>query len=389
MRLLVCSDFQIGAGSDYGAAPGDRLRDQEAALGRLVGQAVESGCEALLFAGDAFQHRRPSSAELMVFRRFLDACARVGLEVAGCAGNHDIAGPQLPSSLDVFCGGPGEWPRFHSSAPGLELLNDGYLCAGFLPWTHPGVLRAANAGAAEPHELAEKLRDIAAALFRGAEQSPAEKRVLVLHWALSGCELPGGLPTSALREPVLDLGDLVAQGWDWIVAGHIHKRQRPLPSVVVCGSPAVCDFGEAALPHGGWVLDLEEAVAEPFDIPGRPFVTLDLDADDTAGDVYAGTGPSELEEAVVRVRVRGRREDLDMTDFAALREAIYQAGAHKLFALEPIAEGGTRARAEEAEPDIGTLEALELWLGLQGEEVSPELAEAARRQAAKYEEAGA
>ena len=389
MKLLACSDFQLGAGSDYGAEPGSRLRDQEDALSALLDAGAEAGCEAVLFCGDAFQHRRPSAAELMVFRRFLDEAARAGLEVLGCAGNHDHTGPGQPSSLELFNAGVRARPRMVSAAPALELLHDAaadeerpYAAVGLLPWVHPGHLRAASEGAASPLDAAEKLVEVAGALKRGAPEGLPS--ILCLHWALSGCSLPQGLPTSALREPVLDLEDLRAQGWDWIIAGHIHMAQQPAPNVIVCGSPAVCDFGEAELEHGGWIIDLEAGEAERVVIPGRPFLTLEMLASDTAGDHFAQTEEGWLEGAVVKVRVRGLQSDLDMTDFAALREAVYEAGAHKLFALEVLPERAARARAESASPDLAVAEALELWLAAVPHD--PALAEPAREQARQYVE---
>jgi hypothetical protein len=64
-KLLCFGDLHLGAGSDYGAEPGDRLRDQQDVLAMIVQLANENEVDAVLFAGDAFHRRRPTPAEML------------------------------------------------------------------------------------------------------------------------------------------------------------------------------------------------------------------------------------------------------------------------------------------------------------------------------------
>ena len=374
MKLLACSDFQLGAGADYGAAPGSRLRDQSEALGRLAGIALEHEVDAVVFAGDAFQHRRPAIDELLVFRKWVRALGACDIPVFAIPGNHDVLGPGRATTLDLFVDDldlrvrPGAWPT---------VREHGTLAA--LPWAHPATFRIERGDS--PRRMAAALLDIAAGL-RAECSSPA---VLVTHWAVSGSALPSGLPASALREPVLPSADLLAQDWDAVIAGHVHRPQRidhpeiGGTGIVVPGSPAVCDFGEAEHEHGAWLLDLSSGTLDFVPIAGRPFVTLDLEW--RRGGTWPPQLPGSVEEAVVRVRLR--LQEGDQPSLADLRRELLSAGAHKVWAIQPEYERAVRAEAQGLREDEGPLELFDRWLASQ-ESTGEESARALREQAAAY-----
>lgn len=358
MRILACSDFQLGAGPDYGAAPGDRLRDQRAALEFINATASEHEVDLILFCGDAFERRRPTASELNVFKHWLDYAP---VAVVAISGNHDATGAMEPTSLNVFQGRSG----FQlSTFPGV-CHADGADVA-LLPWAHPGVERAGVG----PRGVDPVTRLLAVAAGLRAQCEPDRPALLALHWAMSGCSLPGGLPTSALREVVIPLDDLRAQGWDGIVGGHIHKIQRPAGNVWVCGSPTVSNFGEANLQHGVWIIEthpaggLDAAVAYLVEVPDRPFLTFNVDLTTMYPDgrvLWAGA--DDVEGAVVRVRYRATEEQARRVDQARLKRDLYAAGAHKVYAIEATVVKAERARAEGANERLSPEEALEMWLG--------------------------
>lgn len=374
MKLLCTGDFQLGAGTAYGRAPGDRLNDQREALLRIAEVAHEREVQAVVFLGDLGERRNPSVLELLAFDTFVDELqpdGPGGLELLMQAGNHDATGADVDSAVTLWSSRPGVrvWER-----PGTYYADRAVLA--FLPWAHPGHLRARTGGKVQAHEHAEALVEIAAGL-RHAERAPAEvPHVLFLHWALSGCQLPTGLPTSALTEPVLPLDDLLAQEWSAVVGGHVHLSQAPAQGVYVVGSPYTCDFGEAHAEHRALVLDTER----PYDgewvpLTDRPFVTLTRPLDPVTADVR---------DAVVRVRWQGTEEEARSLDIERLKQGLYERGAHKVYAVEVDVERQARARAEGLTAEVEDAHALELYIRTQ--EVPAPLAAAMRERHRLLEE---
>lgn len=376
MRLLIVSDIQLGAGAGYGTPQTPRLADQARTLEVISTLVHEAAIDGVVFCGDAFQHRRPDVDELLVFAEWLES---LPVDVLMLAGNHDVRGPGRRSVLELFDVSDYDSDVRVFTRPAVRVMDDvegGHdVVAGFLPWTHPGTIRAH--GNPDPDELADALLKVAEGLRGQAEEltrssgyvgdGPEPMPVLFTHYALSGGTLPTGLPTSELREPVLDTNALLEQGWHYVFAGHVHA-----PGIVgesftfengmaySIGSPHVCDFGEADVAHGVWILDTAADSAEHVPISGRPFVTHDLNLTRSEGIFDLASLP-DVAGAVVRVRIQCTQEDARRLDVDALRRALYEAGAHKVWNVHLDVERRARARAEVLE-DTEPLEALDAWL---------------------------
>ncbi|MCL4836445.1 MAG: metallophosphoesterase [Thermoanaerobaculia bacterium] len=370
-RILCVADLHLGASPGLGRAPygpESRLADQERAWLAVCELAVNERVELVLFAGDAFHRPRPTPSEILAFRAGLDLLSRYGIEVIAVDGNHDVASPDLPSALSIFDGlilsrtpdviawKPEDGP---SSAPAE-------LSVATLPWAPPARLVADRGGGDRDdihRDAAEVLLDVARLLR--AQCPPGTPAVLMGHWSVSGASLPAGMLADDLREVVLPLADLEAMGWDAMVFGHLHRPQG-LGAGLACytGSPAVVDWGEAEVPHGVWILDLDGSGAREFrlvEIPDRPFVTLPLSAHEIETDYDL---PPEIDGAVVRVRYTATREQAAAISDAALARALYDAGAWRV-SVQPTILREERARVGGLDDTISADAALDLWLDTQ------------------------
>ena len=360
MRLLFISDLQLGGGEAYGTPARSRLDDSRDALDAVTDIAAEREADLVIVAGDVFQHRRPAVDELLVFSRFL---SNLPCPYQLVAGNHDLRGPaSMPSVLDLF-GRRGDTVHVYPAIAIDDELEG--VAVAVLPWAHQGPLRASQAGVT-PLEQAEALVRVAGDLF-DAITVPGP-RLLVTHHALSGFGLPGGLTTGDLvGEPVLDTQALLRQGWSAVIAGHIHQhglvaRDDHEPGIAVSlGSPWVQDFGEADGSHGVVLFDADTDTFDRLELPGRRFVTLDIDADDI-GERVPYLGAEDVEGAVVRVRVHATAEQAGRFDAAAIRAQLEHELAHKVHAVTLDVVRTVRARAEGMAEDVGPLEALDSWL---------------------------
>lgn len=370
MKIVIASDLQIGAGRDLGTTDHPRLHDQAEALDAIA--ALSREADLLLILGDLFQTRHPTVDEILVMRNFLAGVdARYGWRLL--AGNHDVLGPRRATTLSLF----DNYDGTVFVGPGVELV--GSTAVGYLPWAHPGPLRAE--GIREPHEQAARIAEVAAGLAAtiAASEYPNGPSLLVTHYALSGMSIPSGLVDSRLvGEPVLPTADLLGQGWRWVVAGHIHQpgyRRDDLThgEAFHVGSPYVCDWGEADHPHGVLMLDTETGDHVVHSIPDRHFSTMAYNAE-AWQEIVSGREAIMVEGAVVRARVHASPAEARTIDPARIRDALYIAGAHNVTSVEVVTREEGRARVEIRE-DAGVLEALDTYL----EAVPPDPPEDAER----------
>jgi hypothetical protein len=96
------------------------------------------------------------------------------------------------------------------------------------------------------------------------------------------------------------------------------------------------------------------------EIPSRPFLALDLDG--AQMQTLPDTEWQDVTDAVVRVRYRATEEQARRVDHAAIARALMDAGAWKVFAIQPTILRENRARIEGATEDLAPLAALGLWM---------------------------
>lgn len=363
-RLLAYADVHLGSGAKYGVKPGDRLADQAAALERIVDLAIDRQVDAVLNAGDTFHGPAVAPEEYAVFQTAFRRLKEAGIPHLVCLGNgkhdcamRDVSAPAVIADVaEVF------------TAPSLRIVGDTYVA--ILPWVHYGRLVAEADGGNRGEimvEAAEKLIDVARGLRAGVpDGAPC---VLMTHFSISGAALPNGLPVADLREPILPLVDLESQGWDAVVAGHIHRRQFLSsgtfdigPIVFYTGSLLPVDFSEATLDHGATIIDVyaDGTVDTEFvPVESRPFV--DLTCDLTDGGDLNHTIACDYDGAVVKLSYRATAEQERRIDHGALERAILEAGASKVYAIVATIERDTRARIKGVDEGMAPLDALRAW----------------------------
>lgn len=366
MRLLATGDFHL---NENGPVP-DWLERQERVLDQIATLTATEDVDAVLIAGDVFDKRRPSPAELMAFSRFLDRDETVPLPVC-ISGNHDLIAADQPCGLDVFQ----DRLTLHR-IPGISTIGD--VSVATLPWTPLGWIASdAPQGMSRDElyvEAADRLVDIAAGLRRQIDGAA----ILLAHWAVDESVLPSGMPVADLREVVLSLDALEEQEWDAICMGHIHKAQafsgawskaslgwtdRPYraPSFYT-GSPYCLNFGQEKQEHGVWILDLggeDRGRFVPLD--GPRFLTIDAEP----GETLPAGHFDQVDGAIVRVRFRVAEED--SLDTAAIRGEYLDAGALDV-KISVDLHRESRARVDGMDETLGERGALEAWCKSEGVE---------------------
>lgn len=272
--FVITGDSHIGKGSHLYP---ERLAEQESAWAATLELAREREALAVLHAGDLFDKRRPTPAEVVAAVRPLVA----HLEANGCRvdvipGNHD---PTCygPSGLDVL---DEAGVAFVHREPAVvrygRPLGDTLARVAMLPWAPTSRLVAERGGRQGVNaDAGELVLRIALDLFD--ECPPDLPRMLLGHWSVAGARLPNGLPVDRLAEPIVP-ADVLDVGFDAYAFGHIHRAgdigdEQRAERAIYTGSPITLDHGEAGVEHGAWVYDTHEGTFELVDLGGRPFVT--------------------------------------------------------------------------------------------------------------------
>jgi len=192
------------------------------------------------------------------------------------------------------------------------------------------------------------LKDIIRGLrLESEERAPATAyRLALYHGGLDGAVV-GVQPRSLSGDISVHPTDFA--GFDYVAAGHIHKRQQLAPNVWYAGSVDRVDFDEEGDEKGALDVQLERGAltVEPIATPARRYVTLPLDAEPETlepGVVYRWKGEATAAEAAeLRRRVAARSGDAWVTT-----------------AVRLVAE--VRARDAEARADETASALLGRWL---------------------------
>jgi exonuclease SbcD len=356
VRALCTADNHLGSGPDLGRTPGERLDEQEAVWRRTLELAREYECDVVLHGGDLFHKRRPTPEEVLAAVRPLrEHQAEGGCRVLMCIGNHERSGtseatmPTALSALDVL---------YVSHSP--EPIGGGDVTICTLPWAPVSRIVAAQDGG-DRDDVNAYAAELLLATARGLRAKADGPSILMTHFAVSGSSLPTGLPVDQLREPVLELAELEAIGFDAVVCGHIHKAQVFGDGVFYVGSPMPLNFGEAGYDHGCFLLEpdtLSGAYVPRFvPIESRRLVTL------VYPDVKHEVEPPDITDAVVKVKYRATQDEARSLDVAALKRSLIEGGgAYKVASVQVEVERTERARVEGLTDELDEMAAFDLWL---------------------------
>lgn len=262
MKILTTSDWHIG-NLFHG---NDRLPEHKHFLNWLLAQIEERQPDALLVAGDVFDVSNPSAAAQSAYYAFLADATRAcpGMQMVLTAGNHDSAGRlEAPRALlarhrvEVRGTLRRSWVQRDGGA-GWEIDYDDLMipveskdgeAAVILavPYLRNDTVQDADYSAGVNRILGELTR-------RAREKYPDAPLVMMAHMYASGAEIA---QKDASEKIVIGGQEEVnMEGWtdhpDYLVCGHIHKRQpvRDTDWARYTGSVLPMSFAETDYRHG-------------------------------------------------------------------------------------------------------------------------------------------
>ncbi len=413
MKILHTSDWHLGQTlHQY-----ERGHEHARFLDWLLDQLEAEQVEALLIAGDLFDHTNPSAASQRQLYHFLaQARARLPqLAIVMIAGNHDSPGRieapgPLLSLFDASAigavGRPADGASDEDAAAQLDRLilplkdRSGAVAAWCIamPFLRPADLpRVAGNDSGSGTETVDSYQAGMAQLYRQAWQRVQARRqpgqAVV---AMGHCHMRGG-QVSEESERRLVIGGAEAlpsalfdPGIAYVALGHLHLAQRVGGDATrrYCGSPLPLSFSEVDYPHQVLLVELSgEAVTEVRELRIPRAVELlrlprqPAPLEQVLAELEALELPQrpETEQPYLLVRVQ-----LDQPE-PGLRASIEAALAGKPVRLVRIETSRARTAAPDATPaasveELATLEPADFFGRLYrhrfGNEPAPELARA-------------
>lgn len=389
IRVLHFADVHIGV-ENYGktdATTGisSRVLDFLRRMDEMIDYARAQGVDLVIFAGDAFKNSTPSPTYQREFAhriRDLAALAPVVL----LEGNHDIqAQRSKASSIEIY---------EVLEVPNVILANEidirvidtarGRVVVGAFPYPQRARLvemmippeKRLGASLAEMDEflrraVADSLQDLAAQADEIAQDAP---RLLTGHFSVEGATLGSERTLMLGSDMIVPLGLLADPRWDYVALGHIHKhqnltaRQTDAPPVVYSGSLERIDFGEAKEKEKGfcWVELTRQATRWRFvPVHTRPMIELRLDlreAPNPLREVRQAIAERDLRQAIVKLILELRPQNDAALNDADIREALRQAEAYHIAAIERRVERPERTRLGSSPEGLSDAELLERYL---------------------------
>jgi exonuclease SbcD len=288
VRILHTADWHVGRN----LARKPRLEETKAVLEEVLQIARDESVDAVIVAGDVYEHQAPSAeAEQIVFDTLL-GFERERIPVVVVAGNHDHPGRwralmPLLQRLSIHVVSHPVRPR-DGGIVELTARDGGRLQVACLPWVPERKLTGSAELMGLQGEVFQTYAEGVAGLLRGLckDLDPRACTVLAAHLFSSGAVVASADGDRSERS--LTIGELYAVApqalpmVQYAALGHVHRPQEvPMASIPsrYAGSLMALDFGEVGQDKSVAIIDLEPGMpAQVRTIPitrGRRLLHLD------------------------------------------------------------------------------------------------------------------
>ena len=247
MRILHTSDWHLGI-QLHGMS---LLEEQQKAAKRLLQTVKEQQVDAVIFAGDLFDHAVAKPEAIALYSELMQSlCLDCGVRVLLCAGNHDGAA-RLSACSGLLRRAGLYLSEGLSGAFAPVVLED--TAFFLLPWFSNDQARALfpdatiRTAADAMQIVCDRMRE----LFL-----PDKRNVLIAH-----CFAAGGQTSESDRSAELGGAGRIAlaafDGFDYVALGHLHRAQQLAPHIRYSGTPYPYSFTEAGQDKTFTLLDTD------------------------------------------------------------------------------------------------------------------------------------
>jgi len=297
LLIFHCADTHLGYRTYNKTVPLDekdaglnqRETDIYDAWDKLVEEAIKTGPDIFIHAGDFFDRVSPSNRAIVRARDGLYRLSEAGIKSVILAGNHET--PRLAETGHVF--------SLLERIPNVSVFYNGkpeFVEMGDLLVT----------GVAHSSSLADRVSQ--------ASPDPNYKyNILVTHGSVKGAGI-GVFENNELNQTTLPI-KLFQKPWDYIALGHYHNFTELQDNMYYCSSPERLSIAEAESPKGYALVKLPGPEVKHQEIKAREFVKLEYDArahghDSLTDKLMEAIKFSEPEGKIVRLRIKNLTKEL-------------------------------------------------------------------------------
>lgn len=384
MRIALCPDIHCYYSSRYDVLDkdGKSVRKEEwmHIAGRLYATCKRQKVDVLVAPGDFFVNPKPTAEQILLVSTMFSAFENAGIPVLGITGNHDIGGAGTTSMDKVVAeiGHNVRWCCLTFDTTTIE--KDGEKIGfAFLPFVKAPQIAAYNPDFASK-EMSGRLLEISQGLFEKLGDT-VDKKILVGHWSIQGAVASSGKTMEATLsgiETVLPKGDLIRQGWDACMFGHIHVPQvlsdkdHGGPFIAYSGCFQRINIGEANDKRGFYIYDTKSQEYSFYELPA---IEMKVFQKDIQGEADFDALLKEIKGTDLTGKYAYVKYTVDKDKFAlvnkrAIEEAIRNQNPINIIGIMPKVIYANRQRDASVTETLDGEAALEKWLT--NKEIPPE-----------------
>lgn len=355
MNVAVIGDVHIGASISLGNFDVERkmesrLVDYSNTLDYIIEYCKNNNIDSVIFAGDYFKSRRPTSLHRKIFDEKIKRLSNYNIETFLITGNHDIILENNVTVLDSL---------EIASFPNVHIYKEfGHVILGndkdkvniiFAPFTNRHILNVESdedALNAIKKLIQNEINNLDVLL----------PTIMVGHYIVEGAQLNSIRMTTNMRlSNELVLPQSFFKQINLTIMGHVHICHvvSKDPSISYVGSIEKTDLGEANDKKGFFVLDTKKGAVKFVNLPVRKINCIVLDAN----NINQLEGYN-LEDSIVDIKIKCSKEKLHEVDINRVREILKNKKVHHCVSIstEPINE------LKEVKIDMDSMSDKELFI---------------------------
>ena len=395
MKIALSPDLHCFYASRYDVVDksGQSVRKKEwkKIASRLFTTCKEQGVDVLVVPGDFFVNPKPTAEQVLLVSSMLHAFEKSGIKVLGITGNHDVGGAGT-TSMDEVVAEIGRNHKWCYSSFDTTVVGNGDDTVGFafLPFVKSPELVAYNPDFASK-EMSDRLINVSGELFD--KLGDVKKKILIGHWSIQGAVTSSGKTmetTLSGAETVLPKGDLIRQGWDACLFGHIHvpqvlsDKKNNGPFIAYSGCFQRINIGEANDARGFYIYDTDTADYEFYNLPAIPMKVFskEIKTEQDFDDLLTEIKSKSLKGRYAYVKYIVDKDNFALVDKKAIEQALKEQDPLSIVGIMPKVIYTARQRDSSLTETLDGETALEKWLS--NKQVSDTRAKSVMQKYRKY-----
>ena len=334
MKIVIIGDVHIGSSEHLGFLDpqhnmNSRLVDYSNTLNKIIDYVRMNDIEAVVFCGDYYKTRRPSSLHRKIFDGKIKELSDCGVLVFMITGNHDIIAENETTVLDSLK---------LAAYPNVKIYTDfDYVALG---GAHDGGVNVIFAPFTNKHYFNVEKNEDALIAFREKIKSITDcldtslPTIMVGHYMVDGVMLGSMKITAETASNELVLPVDMFSDIDLTVMGHVHNKQivSEDPHIVYLGSIERNTLSEIAGPKGILELDSRNMSAKFINIPVRNIYDIELQ-----GEHYIEQLDNfDFKDAIVKIDIYCNQEDIYKIDVDKIYAFLKKKGVYHCVSINTI-----------------------------------------------------